>query len=52
MSLERLIIIAFMICIFGGIGLLGWHFTQGRRDDRICTSAEAQCGERPYAAAP
>jgi hypothetical protein len=51
-TLERLIIVAFVICIFAGVGVLGWHFTQGRRTDRMCTSAAAQCGDRPYLGTP
>jgi len=50
-KLERWVIISFVICIFGALGVLGWHFTQPRAD-RICASAAAQCADRPYLGAP
>jgi len=51
-TLVRWIVVAFVLCTFAGVGMLGWHFAQGRHTDRLCTSAAAHCGERPYASAP
>jgi hypothetical protein len=50
-KLERWVIIGFVICIFAALGVLGWHFTPPRTD-RICASAAARCGERPFGGAP
>ena len=52
MALERWIVVVFVVCIFACVGLLGWHFTQDRRPDRMCTSAAAQCADRPYLGSP
>jgi hypothetical protein len=51
-TLERWVIVTFVVCIFAGVAVLGWHFTQGRGTDRMCTSAAAQCADRPYLGSP
>ena len=51
MTVERWVIVCFVIGIFACVGVLAWHFTQPR-GDRICASAAAHCGDRPYAGAP
>ena len=52
MTMERWVIIGFVVCIFAAVGMLGWHFTQPRRGDKICTSVASHCWDQPYAASP
>jgi outer membrane lipopolysaccharide assembly protein LptE/RlpB len=44
--MERWILIGGVVAIFLGLAAMGWHFQQNDNMERMCTSAEAQCGER------
>ena len=44
--MERWILIGGMVAIFLGLAAMGRHYQQPEDKARICTSAEAHCGER------
>ena len=46
LRMERWILIGGVVAIFLGLAAMGWHFQQNDNMERMCTSAEAQCGER------
>jgi hypothetical protein len=51
--MDRWFIVLFVVALFLGLGVTGWRYRRAVRPmAAICTSAEAHCGDRPYAATP
>ncbi|HWU54050.1 MAG TPA: hypothetical protein VN175_01025 [Rhizomicrobium sp.] len=44
--MERWILIGGVLVIFLGLAVMGWHYQPPEDKARMCTSAEAHCGER------
>ena len=43
---DRAIIIAFVVCILLGLGVLGWHYHSSDKTTPICATADAHCGDK------
>ena len=47
--MERNVIIAFMVLLAIGLGMMGWHYSSTLPDqDTMCATADSHCLERPY----
>ena len=43
---ERRLIVAFVVCMLLGLGLLGWHYHAPDKTAPMCGTAEAHCGDK------
>ena len=43
---ARWLIVGFVVCLFLGLGVLGWHYRPTDNTAPICANAEARCGNR------
>ena len=43
---TRWLIIGFVVVLFLGLGVAGWHYRATGKPAPICSSAEARCGDR------
>ncbi len=43
---DRRLIIAFVVCILLGLGMLGWHYHSSDKTAPMCANAEAHCGDK------
>jgi hypothetical protein len=50
--MERWVLVTFMLVLFLGLATLGWRYRRVQPGSAMCTSAEAQCGDRPYLGSP
>ena len=51
--MERPILVLFVLALFLSFAVLGWRYRRASQPiPAVCTSAEAQCGDRPYAGSP
>ena len=43
---DRWLIVAFVVCILLGLGVLGWHYHSSDKTAPLCASPDARCGEK------
>jgi len=43
---ARWLIVGFVVCLFLGLGVLGWHYRSTDNTIPICAHAEARCGDK------
>ena len=43
---TRWLIVGFVVCLFLGLGVLGWQYRSAEKPGPICSNAEAHCGEK------
>jgi hypothetical protein len=48
---ARWLIVGFVVCLFLGLGVLGWHYRSTDSTAPMCASAEAPCGDKSDASA-
>ena len=48
---ARWLIVGFVVCLFLGLGVLGWLYRSTDKTPPICSSAEARCGDKSDASA-
>ena len=48
---ARWLIVGFIVCLFLGLGVLGWHYRSTDNNTPICANAEARCGDKSDAGA-
>jgi hypothetical protein len=51
--MDRWFIILFTMALFLGLAVIGWRYRRATQPVMaMCTSADAQCGDRPYLGSP
>jgi len=50
--MERWAIVGFMLMMVLGLAALGWRYRRASPADPMCSSAQAQCADRPYLGSP
>ena len=50
--MERWAIVGFMLMMVLGLAALGWRYRRTSPADPMCSSAQAQCADRPYLGSP
>ena len=43
---DHWLIVAFVICVLLGLGVLGWHYHSSDKTGLLCASPDAQCGNK------
>jgi hypothetical protein len=43
---DRWLIVAFVVCILLGLGVLGWHYRTSDQAAPLCSNADARCGDK------
>jgi len=49
---DRALIIAFVVCILLGLGVLGWHYRSSDTAAPLCATPDAHCGDKTDPGAP
>ena len=43
---DRWLIVAFVVCMLLGLGVLGWHYRTSDQAAPLCFNADAHCGDQ------